>query len=309
MIIVDRPRTISFAVEDNKFDGKIKFAIVMLIYNHLPDIESLLEGSKYAKEIVLVDNNSPPLITQGLKQISNIIGNKCSLIHYSVNRGVSGAYNDAIARLKNSIEFIFLFDHDAVFDSYLFNKTLIALKRFQNDRVGVIVPIVADDKSFMKSNLGIYQEYSIVHSTITSGIFISRKLFLRMGGFNSNLFVEGADYELTRRVAQAGYLLVRINMVLIVQEFEEPIANRNFIIKLVNRTIKYRSLVRIKINNCNIFRTNLSFYNKSRERELFGNLQKLRNGTLFNKALISIVIFLDRTEQTFVKLVRKIGGY
>lgn len=281
----------------------------MLIYNHLPNVESLLEGSKYAKEIVLVDNNSSPIITQGIKQIANIIGDKCSLTHYSVNKGVSGAYNDAIAKLKNSIEYIFLFDHDAVFDSHLFNKTLIALNRFENNRVGVIVPIVADEKSLMKSNLGIHQEYSIVHSTITSGIFINKKLFLRLGGFNLDLFVEGADYELTRRIAQAGYLLIRINMVLIVQEFEEPIVNRSFIIKLVNWVIRCRSLVRIKINNCNIFRTKLSFYNKSREIELFGNLQKLRNGSLFNKALISIVIFLDRTESTFVKLVKKLGKY
>ena len=301
------PKPISFTFENIKLDNTINFAIVMLIYNHLPDIESLLEGSKYADEVVLIDNNSSPLIIERLNQISKIIGNKCSLIHYSANMGISKAYNETIANLKDTIDYILLIDHDAVFDSYLFFKTLIALKRFEKDKVGVIVPIVADDKSLMKSNLGIHEEYSIVHSTITSGIFISRKLFLRLGGFSADLFVEGADYELTRRIAQAGYLLLRINLVLIVQEFEEPIANKRFIIKLANNIIRYRSYVRIKINNCNIFRTKLSFYNESREGELFRNLQKLRTGALFNKALISIIIFLDRAELTFVKLIKKLG--
>ena len=280
------------------------FAIIMLIYNHLPDIPSLLIGSRYAKKIILINNNSNPEITKELENIAKIIGGKCSILQFTVNYGVSKAYNHAITSLDIDVNYIFLFDHDAIFDSDLFNQVFFAIKANKTKRWGVIVPIVADDRTLMKSNLGINDKYSLINSAITSGIFISREVFIKCGGFDESLFVEGADYDLTNRIKEAGYLLIRINMVLIIQEFEQPISGDKFLIKLLNSMIKYRSFIRIKINNCNIFRSKLSFYNKSREVELLNNLKKLRKGTLINKLTISVVILLNKLEMIVVKLIK-----
>ena len=294
-------------VVDQACSRTISFAIVMVIYNHIPDVDSLLVGSKYAKKILLVDNNSLPIITDSLIKIVNTIGNKCSLIRYSVNKGISGAYNDVISKLKDDVDYFFMFDHDATFNSELFERTIVAVNRYEKQKVGVIVPIVADDRNLMGTNLGIKEEYSIVNSTITSGIFINRNLFLKLGGFNTTLFVEAADYDLTRRISEAGYLLIRINLVLIIQEFEVPVKTSHLISKIVNSImIKYRSLIRIKINNCNIYRTQLSSYNKNREAELFRNLMNLRKSSLFNGFLLSAVIFFDHMELVLVKIIKKL---
>ncbi len=293
-------------IDSKSYNETISFAIVMIIYNHIPDLSSLLIGSKYAKVIILINNNSSPQVTQELMHIAEKIGDKCILLQNSSNKGVSKAYNEAISDLDDTIDYVLLLDHDAIFGDELFNEIFIALDLFKSKNIGVIVPIVADDKSLMKSNLGIHSRYSFVHSTITSGIFINRHLFLKVGGFNEDLFVEGADYELTRRIADSGYLLARINLVLIIQDFERPINNNGFFLSLFNMIIKYRSLIRIKFQNCNIYRIRLSFYSESREKELFRNLKKLRTGTLFNKVLISLVIFLDFIEITFVKIINKV---
>lgn len=282
------------------------FAIIMLIYNHLPDISSLSIGAKYAKKIILIDNNSNSEIKIGLKNIAEILGDKCSILQNSVNKGVSKAYNEAVANLDTDINYVLLLDHDAIFNSELFEQIFIAIEENKSKKWGVIVPIVADERSLMGSNIGIREKYSILNSTITSGIFISRALFLKFDGFDENIFVEGSDYELTNRIRESGYFLIRINRILIVQEFEQPIFGDRFLIKMANSVIKYRSLIRIKINNCNIFRTKLSFYNESRKTELFENLKKLRKGTMYNRIMISVVILLNKIEMVIVKLIKNL---
>ncbi|MHB1440738.1 MAG: glycosyltransferase [Cuniculiplasma sp.] len=286
-----------------------KFAIVILVYNHVPDIKSILKGKSYAERIILVNNNSSKKVSQELTLIAGIIGEKCLLLECPNNMGVSRGYNYAVKNLDGTdVDYIFFFDHDAVFGSMLFTETFSALKSIKNDGVGVIVPIVSDDPSIMGLSLGITDKYSLIHSTITSGIFIRKELFIKVGGFDENIFVEGADYELTRRIVKMGYSLLRINRILIVQEFEQSISSPNLLISFFNLLIRYRSLIRVKLNNCNIYRTKLSYYNGSREKELFGNLNRLRKTNKQDSLLLSTVIFLNCVEISLVKIINKIKG-
>ena len=101
-------------------------------------------------------------------------------------------------------------------------------------------------------------------------------------------------------------MLVRINSVLIIQDFERPITNSGLILTIANKVITFRSLIRIKLNNSNIFRTRLSFYNSARLNELFRNLDYLRSVPRFNRMTIATIKLLNRVELVFVALIYKI---
>lgn len=298
-------------LNDTEQKNEIKFAIIMLIYNHIPDIASLKIGALYASKIYLVNNHSSPGITENLRKLSIELGDKCQLIENSQNLGISMAYNTVVKRhLNNDIKYIMFLDHDAVFTGELFKETFNALKYFQNqgEEIGVIVPLVSDDVNKMYSGLGFNAMYSKIHSTITSGIFISVELFLTSGGFSDSLFVEGADYELTRRISLMGYPLIRINKVLIIQDFEIPLTSSKFLGKIMNLLIQVRSLIRVKFDNCNIYRTRASYYNDTRQKELYRNLKNLRKNSHEDKILLFVITFLNFMELMMLKLLAKVKG-
>jgi len=291
--------------------NEVKFAIIMLIYNHIPDIMSLKIGTLYSSKIYLVNNNSSPTITENLRKLSIQLGDKCKLIENSQNLGVSKAYNIVVKKLLNDdIKYVMFLDHDAVYTEELFKETFKALKYFQNQgkKIGVVAPLVSDDVNKMSTTLGFNSMYSEVHSTITSGIFISVELFVTIGGFSDSLFVEGADYELTRRISLSGYPLIRINKVLIIQDFEIPLISSKFLGKIINLLINVRSLIRIKFNNCNIYRTRASYYNDMRQKELYRNLKTLRKNSHGDKILLFVVTFLNFMELMTLKLLLKVKG-
>lgn len=291
---------------DQNFSSDISLAVIMLIYNHLPDEQSLRISENYANKVILINNNSNIEITNRLKKLIDMLGKKFSLIDYSVNKGISKAYNEAVTNITKDIDYIFLFDHDAIFTSELFIRTLKTLKTFKNERIGVIVPIVSDNYSLMGSKLGFSEEYSIIDNTITSGIFMRRDLFLSNGGYDENLFVEAADLEFTKRISKQGYLLVRMNTVLIVQEFELPVTGKKILFRIGNFIITIRSIIRIKFNNCNIYRTRMSFYNEVREKELNKNLSYLLRKKGLGRLNILVIIFLNKIETKFVTILNRL---
>ena len=120
-----------------KESNSMEFAIFMLVYNHIPDLKSLVISSKYATKIVLINNGSVLEVAQGLEKIKNSIGNKCVVVNYQNNFGVSKAYNKAINMMnKNEAEYIILLDHDAIFEESYFNGLFSALMNFRDEDFG-----------------------------------------------------------------------------------------------------------------------------------------------------------------------------
>ena len=284
---------------------------IMIVYNHIPDIQSLKIMSSFSKVVIIVDNNSQSVIKEKLGDICLNIGEKCVLLRNNENQGISKAYNQAILVAKSmGLKFVYFFDHDAIITPIFFLETLDALNYLisTNEKIGVITPIVADDKSLLGESFGIKCKYSKIGSAITSGILMNVDAFAILGGFNENYFVEGADYELTNRMRKNRFVIFRINKVLLIQTFEHPLTSSNFIIKALNYIIEIRSLYRVKIDNCNIYRTKLSYYNNRRKNELFMNLKSLYNEPESEKSNIAMIIVINYIESVISSVMMKIKG-
>lgn len=286
------------------YNSAKKYAI-MLTYNHIPDTQTLSYITESVDMLLLVDNNSRNDVQREIKRICNNM-KKCTLICNSVNLGISKAYNVAaeIAQ-RDGAEFIIFFDHDAVISSNLFDEYSRAAMTLC-DRlypIGIIVPIVSDDKELLNKKIFARKEYTIVSYPINSGMLVSMKTFKEIGGYEELFFVELADFYFSARVRKNGYKIVRINKVLIVQEFEKKLDHTDILTAFFDRVIRLRSIVRVGISNSNIFRTRLSLYSKNREQELSASLNIAQLKLPTDRKFLTIVKFLNFIEKIITDLL------
>jgi len=253
-----------------------KVAVCMVIYNHLPDFTALETALRHADWVVLIDNGSFPDIRNELARFVARFPDRILLLENGSNLGLSRAYNQALTELKkHDVHWLYFLDHDATFGDRLFEETRNSWAELERRglRVGVVVPIATDDPQLMNSTVGLRREYGDLRTTMTSGILTNMTVFDAVGGFDERLFVEAADLDFTSRVAQADYKVCIVNRVLIVQQFglsPDPI---RMPVRLGDRLIRLRSLVRVGIGNSNEYRTKLFYYPDHRHA---GHLRTLR---------------------------------
>ena len=280
-------------------------ALIMVVYNHLPSFESLTLALNSVDYVLLMDNGSSPPVLEAMESFASPWNGRCIVLRNGSNLGISRAYNRAFQILRDiGVHWIFMADHDALFSTDYFRKSRqVWSMASESCSPGVVVPIVADDPSIMGSALGLDRPYSMVSSTITSGIMTNMDVIDSVNGFDERFFVEAADLDLTTRIRNAGYSLIRYNRVDIIQTFEVPVSSVGEIQKVLNSVITFRSVVRIKINNCNIFRTHLSRYNDARRRDLMRNFRTIFNDGNVGSIFTAMVILINLTEMLAVTLV------
>ncbi len=282
----------------------MKSCAVIVVYNHIPNnttLESIIKNVDY---LIIVDNNSELKTRRQLEIFSNVHSNKVILQINNTNLGVSRAYNIAVKiSIKLGVYWLYFFDHDALlFDEY-FLQVNQAWEKLKNERIGVVVPIVADSISVVKRYSTSGKLYSMIKTAITSGIMTNIDIFNHVGGFDEDFFVEGADYAFLDRVVSAGYIILRINRVLILQEFESKLNERRLVTMFFDRLISIRSTIRLSIGNSNNFRGTLSVYNNTRSKELKLSYRKLYLKNKKNLVFLLIASLMSYLEKAFIKII------
>jgi GT2 family glycosyltransferase len=240
-----------------------KTAVLMAVYNHRPDVPSLEVAVAHSDLLLLIDNGSDSEVRASLHQFADRHPGHARVLENGANLGLSKAYNLALADLKKQgVYWVYFLDHDATFGPAFFEETRAAWENLERNgsRMGVVVPLATDDPDVKDTSLGLRRRYSDLRSTITSGILTNLDVFESVHGFDERLFVEAADLDYTSRVAQTGRRVCMINRVLIVQEFGLSPDPQLASVRLGDRLIRLRSLVRVAIGNSNMYRTKLFYY-------------------------------------------------
>jgi hypothetical protein len=279
-------------------------ALLMAVFNHVPDAKSIDVALTRVDYVVFVDNSTDESISGRLDQLALRGSERCVILRPHENLGISKGYNLAleyVARL--GVDWVHFVDHDAVFGEEYFDRlreTWVVLSR-ASMRIGAVVPIVSDDPILLNRGIGVRRPWFVLSSAITSGILTRTDILQEVGGFDDTLFVEGVDLELTHRMRTHGLEVCCLSQVLIVQDFESPVAGPSLAIALGNMLTRLRSVVRVAIGNANIFRTKLSLYNPGRWVELSHNLEVLRgvDGLRWQAALTD---WLNHVEARYITL-------
>ena len=275
----------------------------MAVYNHRPDVASLEVAVRHADLLALIDNGSDPGTRAALEAFRARFPDRVLVVGNETNLGLSRAYNRALAALRErGLYWIYFLDHDATFGPTFFEETRRTWAELegQGERVGVVVPIATDDPAVQNTNLGIRRRTFDLRSTITSGILTNLEVFDAVGGFDERLFVEAADLDYTSRVAQTGRRVVALNRVLIVQQFglsPDPTLGS---VRLGDRFIRLRSLVRVALGNSNMYRTKLFYYPESRHRAHRKTLTWIIDQGYPWKNLVRLALYLTILEHLYV---------
>ena len=273
----------------------------MLIYNHVPDFSSLEGSMSHINYVILIDNGSRPEITNELSSFQERNATRCILIRNKENLGISKAYNEAVRQLSSlGVHWFYLFDHDALFGEEYFletQKAWIAMEA-RGITVGMVVPIVSDDKLLLGSRLGIRSKYSLVDTAITSGVFTNLVAYNHINGFDESFFVYGADIDFSLRIAESGRKICRVNIVLVSQDIGPQSSSDGC---LDSRLAKISSSVFLALHFINFYQTRLTRYSKGLQEVLDFSTRRinrrhhrylhelLRIGMRFPKSLLSIL--------------------
>jgi GT2 family glycosyltransferase len=224
------------------------------------------QAAKLVDYVVICDNSSDSSTILYLSAFCKEHP-KFLFLKNDTNLGISKAYNKAVALAQNlGVFWLYFFDDDAQFDPRWISVAKESWQELKERRtpVGILAPIVTNDSAYLDSRIGLRGNYSIITSVITSGIFTNVDVFNHSGGYNPDFFVDWADLEFTRRVKQSGFLVIRLNIVLVFQAFGRSLDNQNLRNKLINAYIKSSSLLSLRLNKSNTFSTSYSIYSLSR---------------------------------------------
>ena len=248
-------------------DGELaKSALVMVIYNHVPDAKTIEYAKKEVDFIVFVDNSDSEMYSQKIKTLFNNINQKYYYIINQGNVGLSKALNLGIIKARSlGAYWIHFLDHDAIVKEHFFidiRKNWIDIK-LEITNLGIVVPIVTD-----KNNLAFYpkSEYRSVNSSITSGILTNIDILIAVGFFDERLFVELVDYEFTRRVKAKGYSIQRVNALHIVQDFGIKL---KFNSKVGEEIFKFVQTINLFVSKGNAFGFFKNAYSLERRKDFY----------------------------------------
>ena len=119
---------------------------------------------------------------------------------------------------------------------------------------------------------------------------------LKFGGYNEEIFVDGADFNFSKRLRSCGYTICRLNKILVKQPFgEENRYQSKYIVKLLNLISHLSSLVALRMNYVNVLRKTYPVYNLSRRKDFYRQKVNSSSGfkSLFSLLYVAITSLLD----------------
>ena len=188
---------------------KSRTTVISVSFNSTLIIEKMLQSIPDNVEIKIVDNGSIDNIAETLSSFNN-----CDLIENASNQGFGRACNRGAA--ESETEFLFFLNPDATIKS----DTISELEKFadENSKMAAANPLIENENN--KSRLKIstiipckdlprpkISEFGEMPILTGGALFIRRKVFEEIGGFDPNIFLYHEDHELCSRVSKHGYSL------------------------------------------------------------------------------------------------------
>lgn len=193
--------------------SKLNICAVLTSYNPDSNFEDrVIKIYKQVAGLVIIDNNSNPLVIKLLDEISEKYG--IHIILNTDNLGVATALNQGIRWAKmNNYCWVILFDQDSLVSEDMVNILCDCYKTFQGrEQIGIMGP--GYSYAEIPSPTNNIKEYKEVKSIITSGSLFSINLFDKIGPFREDLFIDFVDIEYCLRARVKGFKLIKLESIL-----------------------------------------------------------------------------------------------
>lgn len=213
----------------------MKVVAGIVLYN--PNLDRLLQNisaiANQVDKIILYDNNSTKInfdqsILNNFNNVELILGEK--------NIGISGALNFIAKKSLKQYQWMLTLDQDSICPSNLISE----YEKYINDTTLGMLTIRAEDyRRGIPKESKIKIEY--VKRTITSGSLVNLKVLSVLGFFDEYMFIDYVDYEYCQRLLSNNYKILKLNYLILNQEFGMSIPSQTIrrIGKIIHCKNKY----------------------------------------------------------------------
>ena len=183
--------------------------VITVSFNSAQIIEKMLQSVPNHVAIKIVDNCSIDNISETVSGFNN-----CELIENTSNQGFGRACN--LGASESETEFLFFLNPDATIKI----DTISELEKFadKNSKMGAANPLIKskNNKTRLKMSSIIpckdlprpkVSEFGEMPVLTGGALFIRRKVFEEIGGFDPYIFLYHEDHELCSRISKHGYSL------------------------------------------------------------------------------------------------------
>lgn len=224
---------------------KLKLFAVIVFYN--PDKKAFdnlsnLKKCPYFDKVMIFDNSDNK--------------NDCDLyndviyVNFGENKGIAYALSYAMQyAIDNNYDYVLTLDQDSIFP---YDKMKIITEKLNNaiyQRIGIVA---LNYNNKYKSN----KDVKFINSIITSGNFVKVSAYKMIEGFNEELFIDYVDFDMCRQMVSAGFSIMLLTKISIIQTIGNPIIKRFLFkkIKVMNPSCiryyyRFRNLKYLKMKN------------------------------------------------------------
>lgn len=205
---------------------------VVVWYNptdeHIKNIESYIDN---IDELYIFDNSS---VNNEYKiKKMNESKQKIKYVSFGKNFGVSYALNyGAKIAIKNKKKWILTMDQDSYFEKKTF-KNFFKENLLEDEDVGIYAPVYNYD--LQVSSLKTEKSKKEIEKVITSGNLVNLKIYIELGGFEEEFFIDEIDHDYCLRLRKNKKKIYEINDVILHHSLGEK-KNKNFFIKKIKYT-------------------------------------------------------------------------
>lgn len=203
----------------------MKIAAGIVLFN--PDTKKLRAAitaiSTQVSDVIIFDNSS--IVTRDIKELLSEFNN-IRYLREGPNLGIAEALNKITeCALSNEFDWLLTLDQDTECPSDIIQK---ASQYFSLPHTAVLCTQTVDTREpEIFRNLKVSKtSYTEIPFAITAGSFLNLNVFMRIGGFDRELFIEYVDFEYCARARSKGYKTYRINEICINQEFGDLYLSR-----------------------------------------------------------------------------------
>ena len=192
----------------------MKIEAVVVFYN--PTKENIENINYYIDSVekVYVVDNTP------FKDNSKLIPKNKKIIYLpnKKNLGIAKALNQGVeAAIESGAEWVLTMDQDSTFkkdDVTMMKDLLIKLKndkktysKYDYDKIGILSPFHLIEQTKYDNPSGIEDKLIVM----TSGNLINTKIFSKIGGFKSWMFIDCVDFDYCLNLVKNGYRVLQYN--------------------------------------------------------------------------------------------------
>jgi len=178
-------------------------SIVVLYEPKLEELNNILNYYNLVDYSLILDNSKQ----NHQRKIEDLLKDKEQHYiykHFPENIGLCKALNYGMKNTQQfKCEWVLLMDADSSFITNIveiYKKKIIDI----DDKIAILAPVHIHDRSFATK----YNGEKSVKWAMTSGCLYNVEIFMEIGGFMEELFIDGLDIDFCYKVREAGYKVI-----------------------------------------------------------------------------------------------------